>query len=136
MVRGSSALRAPATVLASASDVAGSNEFGTVPAGAWASVLREETALATVRASAERVASSSLCATVHRLKNQIAKQIAHYCGRPYLRSTFNHGGRGWSFNSLYLSLMRAAIASCRGSEILLALHVTKIINLHPLLRNP
>ena len=29
------ACRAPATVLASASDVAGSNELGTVPAGAW-----------------------------------------------------------------------------------------------------
>ena len=38
-----SILRAPATVLASASDVAGSNELGTVPAGACASVLREET---------------------------------------------------------------------------------------------
>ena len=38
-----SILRAPATVLASASDVAGSNELGTVPIGAWASVLREET---------------------------------------------------------------------------------------------
>ena len=71
--------------LASANDVAaGSNELGTVPAGAWASVLREGTASATVRASAERVASSALCATVHRLKNQIARQISDHCGRPNL----------------------------------------------------
>ena len=53
----------------SASDVAGSNKLGTVPAGMWASVLREETASATVRGSAERVASSVLCITVYQLKN-------------------------------------------------------------------
>ena len=75
-------ITAPAKVLANASDVAGSNELGTVPAGAWASVLREGTASATVRASAERVASSALCGTVHRLKNQIVGKIAHYCIHP------------------------------------------------------
>ena len=78
-----SILRAPATVLASASDVAGSNELGTVPVGAWA------TASATVHASAERVAGSALWATVHRLKNQLVGQIAHYCGRPK-RCTSTH----------------------------------------------
>ena len=56
--------RASAVVLASASDVAGSNELGTVPAGAWVSV---ETASGSVRTSAERVASSALCTTADAL---------------------------------------------------------------------
>ena len=36
-----------------------------------------------------RVAGSALWATVHRLKNQLVGQIAHYCGRPK-RCTSTH----------------------------------------------